>query len=253
MILLCRVLENQSYCHYLLQQYGHLLHLNDALPYKYPWLLLFSTVQVTYGTYRKANLGFVSPEGTISSLRIFDILTEGKRRGYFYSFTGSQSCSEHTDSAMFCFSFLSKLEHHFPKHLSPLGSCFKNILREMELYKKGWVRGRITEKKFFSVWRILTFHKIGNWAKKKKVIHHSDSVHSNSKNLPTERLTEMPELSYKEVHWSVACDESKWDTPKYLEQRTGRLHGIYTVEYYAATKTASKFSLGWCGKLTMIG
>lgn len=117
--------------------------------------------------------------------------------------------------------------------------------------KGGWGEG--LQKRNFSVcegsWHFI---KLEIEQKKKKVIHHSDSVHSNSKNLPTERLTEMPELSYKEVHWSIACDESKWDTPKYLEQRTGKLHGIYTVEYYAATKTASKFSLGWCGKLTMI-
>lgn len=93
---------------------------------------------------------------------------KGREEAIFVHSQAARATQSNTDSARFYFSFLSKLEHHFPRHLSPLGSCFKNILREMGLYKKGWVRGRITEKKFFSVRRILTFHKIGNWAKKKK-------------------------------------------------------------------------------------
>ena len=134
--------------------------------------------------------------GEQSARELLRLQLKGREEAIFAHLRAARAAQSIIDLAMFYFFFLSKLEHHFPKHLLPFRSCLKNILRGMELDKRGWVRERIREEKFFSVWRILTFHKVGNW--EKKVIHHFDSVHSNSKNLPTEKLTEIPKLSYKE-------------------------------------------------------
>lgn len=131
-----------------------------------------------------------------SAWELLRLQLKGRGEAIFAYSQAARAVQSNTDLAMFYFFFLSKLEHHFPKRLLPFRSCFKNILRWMELDKRGWVRERITEEKFFSVWRILTYHKVGNWGK--KVIHHFDSMYSNSKNLPTEKLTEIPKLSYKE-------------------------------------------------------
>ena len=91
---------------------------------------------------------------------------KGREEAIFAYSQAARAAQSNTDLAMFYFFFFSKLEHRFPKHLLPFGSCFKNILRGMELDKRVWVRERITEEKFFSVWRILTFHKVWNWEKK---------------------------------------------------------------------------------------
>lgn len=153
-------------------------------------------------------------------------LTQRKRKAYFCLLTGSQGCSEQRRDSNVLLFLLLKSRAPFPQAPVSILGLLSSILRGMELEKRGWVRGSSAKKNISH----------GDWDMNIKNIRHFDSVHSISRDLSREILTEMPQVSYEEIHRSIACEDSKLETTKisWTEDRLNKQG--YTMEYSAALK-----------------
>lgn len=93
-ILLCRILENQSNCHYLLQEYGYLLNVQDDVPTDVHDYCCFLSARSSMEHKEKQTRALLLLGEPLPQREFVRMLTQGKRRGYFNSLTGSQRCSE---------------------------------------------------------------------------------------------------------------------------------------------------------------
>lgn len=113
-ILLCRILENQSNCHYLLQEYSYV---QDDVPRDVYNYCCFLSARSSMEHKEKQMRALPLLGEPLPQREFVSMLTQGKRRGYLYSLTGSQRCSEQKRFSYVLLFFLLKLEHSSPKYL----------------------------------------------------------------------------------------------------------------------------------------